>query len=321
MDNPLKHTDVIDRVITLLDEKYVYPEMGQQIITHLRERVLSYGDIADAEKLAQTVTDDMQSISHDKHLRLRHDPSLASALQTQTDADSLEAFKEWINHEAANNFGFQKLEWLAGGIGYLDLRMFVPPFAAGEIAVGAMAFLANAKALIYDLRKNVGGAPEMVQFMLSYLFDDELHHLNDLYHRYNDTHTHYWTLPYVPGKRMPDTPVYVLTSSRTFSGAEEFSYNLKSMDRATLVGETTGGGAHPGIDFAVNDLFTLFVPGGRPINPITKTNWEGTGVTPHIECPADDALRVAHKLALEKLIEKAASDGERQSAQKALETL
>src|SRR5690606_13915031 len=127
------------------------------------------------------------------------------------------------------------------------------------------------------------GAPEMVQFLISYLFDDEIRHLNDIYTRFNDTTTHFWTLPYVPGKRMPDVDVYVLTSSGTFSGGEEFSYNLRSMERATLIGETTGGGAHPGRDFPINDLFTLFIPGGRAINPVTKSNWEGTGVTPHVE--------------------------------------
>jgi C-terminal processing protease CtpA/Prc len=284
-------------------------------------RLPSYLDITDADTFAQTVTSDLQSVSHDKHLRFRHNPPLAALLLAQTDEDSTAGIEEWIKQEALNNYGFQRVDWLAGGVGYLDIRLLAPPFAAGEVAVGAMAFLANAKALIFDLRQCRGGAPEMVQFLLSYLFDGDIRHLNDLYYRYNDTHTHYWTLPYVPGKRMPDVPVYVLTSSKTFSGGEEFSYNLKAMERATLVGETTGGGAHPGMDFAVTDLFTLFVPGGRAINPITKTNWEGTGVTPHVEALAADALHVAHKLALETLDERANTDAERQHAQKALETL
>ena len=317
----INHTECIERVLSMLDEKYVYPDVAPQIGAFLREQLPKYSDIADAETFAQTVTADMQSVTRDKHLRLRYNPALAAMLQTVTETDDAAAIEKWVQSVAQQNFGFQRVEWLAGRVGYIDLRMFAPPFAAGDVAVGAMAFLANAKALIFDLRKNGGGTPEMVQFLISYLFDDEIRHLNDIYIRSLDTTTHFWTLPYVPGKRMPTVDVYVLTSGKTFSGAEEFSYNLKSMERATLIGETTGGGAHPGRDFAVDDQFTLFVPGGRPINPITQTNWEGTGVTPHVEVPAEDALRVAHKMALEKLIEIAQSDEDRQIAQQALETL
>lgn len=317
----IDHGQAIESVAKQLDEKYVYPEMAQQMIAFLQGQVEKYRAIDDSAAFAQTVTDDMQSVSHDRHLRLRHNPALAAALLLQDEADDQAAIAKWIESLAGDNYGFRRVEWLAGAVGYLDIRLFAPPFAAGNIAVGAMAFLANAKALIFDLRKNGGGAPEMVQFIISYLFDDEIRHLNDIYIRPYDSTTHYWTLPYVPGKRMPNVDVYVLTSSSTFSGAEEFSYNLKAMERATLIGETTRGGAHPGRDFAIDEQFTLFVPGGRPINPITKTNWEGTGVTPHVEVPADDALKVAHKMALEKLVKKAMNDEARQAAQQALETL
>lgn len=314
----INHVECIERVVTLLDENYVYPEMVQQVGAFVREQLPKYSAITDAETFAQAVTADMQSISHDKHLRFRFNPTLAVGLQAASEADNTAALDKWLQSIAGENYGFRRVEYLPGRVGYLDLRLFASPFVAGEIAVGAMAFLANAKALIFDLRKNGGGTPEMVQFLISYLFDDEIRHLNDIYNRSLDTTTHFWTLPYVPGKRMPNADVYVLTSSYTFSGAEEFSYNLKAMERATLIGETTRGGAHPGRDFPVDDQFTLFVPGGRPINPITQTNWEGTGVTPHVEVPADDALKVAHKMALGKLIEKAATDDERQIAQQAL---
>jgi retinol-binding protein 3 len=314
----LNHVENIECIVQELDTKYVYPEMAQQINAHIQSQLEKYKAIDDAEAFAQAVTEDMQSVSHDKHLRLRRNPQLAASLLLQSEADDQAAIAKWIESLAGDNYGFRRVEWLAGAVGYLDIRLFAPPFAAGNIAVGAMAFLANAKALIFDLRKNGGGAPEMVQFIISYLFDDEIRHLNDIYIRPFDSTTHYWTLPYVPGKRMPDVDVYVLTSSNTFSGAEEFSYNLKAMERATLIGERTGGGAHPGRDFAIDDQFTLFVPGGRPINPITQTNWEGTGVTPHVEVPADDALKVAHKMALEKLIEKASTDEDRQFARQAL---
>jgi C-terminal processing protease CtpA/Prc len=148
----------------------------------------------------------------------------------------------------------------------------------------------------------------MVAYVCSYLFDDEPVHLNDLYFRPSNETRQYWTSPSLPGKRYLNRPVYVLTSKNTFSGAEEFSYNLKNLKRATIVGETTGGGAHPGGTERLGDYFTAFIPSGRAINPITKTNWEGTGVEPDIKVAADDALKTAHVDALGKLIEKSKSD-------------
>ena len=164
--------------------------------------------------------------------------------------------------------------------------------------------LRNTDAMIIDLRFNTGGSPAMIQLITSYLFKSNPIHLNSFYWRPSDEKSQTWTLPHVPGKRSPDTPVYVLTSPSTFSAAEEFSYNLKNLERATLVGETTGGGAHPGGPIRATDRFTVWVPIGRAINPITNTNWEGTGVTPHIEVPASKALEAAQINALEVLLKK-----------------
>jgi C-terminal processing protease CtpA/Prc len=144
----------------------------------------------------------------------------------------------------------------------------------------------------------------MVALLISYLVGPEPVHLNSFYMRSEDKTTQSWTQAYVPGKRMADKPVYVLTSNRTFSGAEEFSYNLKNLKRATLIGETTGGGAHPGDDVFVHPHYRVFVPIGRPINPVSGTNWEGTGVEPDIAVPQEQALTVAHRMALEDLLDK-----------------
>src|SRR5260370_19281796 len=166
-----------------------------------------------------------------------------------------------------------------------------------------MSFLANVDAIIFDLRENGGGAPKMVAMISSYLFDKPTH-LNDLYNRKDDFATQYWTLPYVPGTMLADKPAFVLTSKSTFSGAEEFTYNLKNLKRATIVGETTGGGAHPVSGQRIDDHFMIGVPFARAVNPITKTNWEGTGVEPDVKVPAADALATAQKLAAEKLVSK-----------------
>jgi len=140
----------------------------------------------------------------------------------------------------------------------------------------------------------------MVALVSSYLFSKPTH-LNDLWTRKTDTTEQYWTLPYVPGKRLEGKPAFVLTSKGTFSGAEEFTYNLKILKRATIVGETTGGGAHPVSGHRIDDHFMIGVPFARAINPISKTNWEGTGVEPDVKVPASDALTTAQKLVHEKL--------------------
>jgi C-terminal processing protease CtpA/Prc len=140
----------------------------------------------------------------------------------------------------------------------------------------------------------------MIALISSYLFDQPTH-LNDIFNRKEDSTTQYWTLPFVPGVRLPDIPAFVLTSKNTFSGAEEFSYNLKNLKRATIIGETTGGGAHPVMRRPIDDRFVIGVPFARAINPISKTNWEGTGVEPDVPTKASEALDIAAKLAASKI--------------------
>lgn len=198
------------------------------------------------------------------------------------------------------NFGFQKLEKLAGNVGYLDLRGFAPAEFGGPTAVAAMAFLQYSDAIIIDLRQNGGGSPSMIQLISTYFFE-RMTHLNSFFYRGQEQIDQFWTLPHVPGRKMADTPLFILTSRRTFSAAEEFTYNMKNLKRATIVGQTTGGGAHPGGTRRLPNGFSVFIPRGRAINPVTKTNWEGTGITPDIETDLEDALDVAHAKALETI--------------------
>src|SRR5437763_520244 len=139
-------------------------------------------------------------------------------------------------------------------------------------------------------------------------------HLNDIYNRTTGETRQYWSHPSLPGKKLLGKDVYVLTSGRTFSGAEEFAYNLQTQKRATIVGETTGGGAHPTRGFRVTDHFGVGVPFARSINPVTKTSWEGTGVKPDVTVPADQALHTAHLMALKKAAAKYAGDRDRADA-------
>ena len=201
-----------------------------------------------------------------------------------------------------SNYGFTRLEILPGNVGFVDLRAFNDVREAGDTAVAAMNFLANTDAIIIDLRYNGGGSPSMVQLLTSYFLEDATH-LNSFYVRESDSYQQFWSSSHVQGPKLLQQPLYLLIGNRTFSAAEEFAYNLKNLKRATLVGQVTGGGAHP-VQYhyfeAIN--FGMTIPFGRAINPITHTNWEGTGIAPHIEVVSADALDVAHQKALENLL-------------------
>lgn len=295
---------VIDNTIREMNAQYVFPEKARQVEQALRNQQKdgAFDGVTGANRLADKLTEALQAVTHDKHIRMRYsaDPLEDRAAERAPTAGERAAY---LREEQARNFGVEKVERLPGNIGYIELRGFASAELAGEAIAAAMNLVAHSQALIVDLRRNGGGDPATVALMSSYLFAERTH-LNDMYWREGNRTEQFWTQDWVPGKRFGmNKPVYVLTSRRTFSGAEEFSYNLKNLKRATLVGETTGGGAHPGDMVKVATHFQVFIPSGRAINPISKTNWEGVGVEPDIKVPADDALRVAQVMALKPLAE------------------
>jgi len=289
---------ILDSALQKLTDSYVYPEMAKKMVDAVRSRIArkEYDAITSGRTLANTLADHLREVSHDKHLRVlfSYEP-LPSGQGNNPELARLQS--------EFNNFGFARVERLPGNVGYLDLRGFSSDAEVREIAAGAMNVLANTRALIVDLRQNGGGSPFTVAFLSSYLFAGRVH-LNDLYWRVPNRTDSFYTEAEVPGRRFgPDKPVYVLTSNRTFSAAEEFTYNLQSLKRATIVGEITGGGAHPGGPQRINDHFAIWIPTGRAINPITKKNWEGTGVVPDVAVAPTLALKTAYLLALKKIQE------------------
>ncbi len=291
--------EVIEGALKALNEGYVFPETAKKMERAIRQRIerKEYDNITSAASFAQTLTAHLQKVSRDKHLRVIFNDGSRPMFGGQNPAD-----RERARVMAAQrNFGFEQVERLDGNIGYLDLRGFENLELARDTAAAAMSFLANTDALIIDLRQNGGGQPDTVAFISSYLFDKRTH-LNDIYDRPANTTREFWTSEDVPGKRYGDKPVFVLTSKRTFSAAEEFTYNLKNLKRATIIGETTGGGAHPVRARPLGKNFLITVPFARAINPITKTNWEGVGVKPDVETTAENALKVAHLAALKSAL-------------------
>jgi len=298
-------SEVIDSVSQALNEVYVFPEVAKEMEKYIRQQYGEgkYKELTSLNQFCQNLTQDLQEISKDRHLRVVF---ASDEMIAQFEGDTLtdEGKKRELEKRRRDNFCFKEIKFLEGNIGYLDFRCFSEATDAGPTAIAAMNFLAYADAIIFDLRQNGGGSPSMIQLISSYLFKEPTH-LNSFYIRKSDSIQQFWTQAYVEGPRLTDVDVYVLTSSYTFSGAEEFTYNLKNLKRGTIIGETTGGGAHP-IDIkAFHHLNVgMTLPFGRAINPISGTNWEGTGITPDIEVPQEKALDVAHLQALEKLLEK-----------------
>ena len=288
----------IQQLNQLLEANYVFEEVAKKTTAHLNKQLKAgyFEEYQDIKSFAEALTKEVQAINKDKHMRIR--PSPPYEAPDNTPERLVEEHLHRLGQTRSNAAGFKAVKKLDGNIGYIDLRGFADVQSGAPMADRSMAIISGSDAIIIDLRKNGGGSPAMVQYLCSYFFGERVH-LNSLYWRQGDRTDEFWTLDEIGGKKLPNVPLFVLTSSRTFSGAEEFSYNMQTQKRATLVGETTGGGANPGGGFRVNADLTVFIPTGAAVNPITGTNWEGIGVVPEIKTSAEEALEKAISLAKE----------------------
>ena len=284
---------VIDGIRSDLDQFYVdaalAAAMGKAIET--KARAGDYGGETDGDVFAARLQADLRSVSRDKHVTVGFTP-FKPPPQTAPSAEDAARFRNTL---LETNCAFEEVKVLPDNIGYVKFDVFGPPEICAPTAAAAMGFVAHARAVIFDLRDNTGGSPAMVSFIASYLFDQPTH-LNDLYDRHANETRQFWTTPYSIGSSLAKTPVFLLTSSRTFSGAEEFAYDLLQQKRATIVGETTGGGAHPVAPHVVADHIIVGVPFAKAVNPVSKGNWEGSGVEPNVKVPAAEALETAETM-------------------------
>lgn len=273
---------------------YIFPEVAQRVRTSLqsdRERLLA---IDDPQKFAHSVSEDMHASGNDKHLNLIYSPD---GIAPDIDPSAAEVAH---NRQATvlHNAGVHDAQWLPGNIGYIRIAGFPENTPAVRHAIdAAMAEVANTDALIIDLRHNGGGDPGSLDYWMGYFFAKPVE-LTSL--RWSTPKPHVdrqFSAAHVAGAHYLK-PIYVLTSSRTFSCAEQFTYDLKALHRATIVGETTGGGANPGDFRRLEEHFAVFIPTGQAYNPYTKTNWEHTGIAPDIQSTAPDALISAYTAAL-----------------------
>lgn len=301
--NALSRGAVIDALLARLTAEYVFPETALAMSRAIRERERrgEYDRLASAEEFAESLTAHLQAVSRDRHLEVQYTSSRLPEPRAGGPGADAEALTRAFGREV--NFGFERAARLEGNVGYIDVRTFeYEPAWVEEAAAAAFLLVANTDALIIDLRRNAGGSPYTVAFVASYLFGEDSVQLSSLTWRDGRTERFY-TRRHVPGRRYgAHKPVFILTGRATFSGAEEFAYTLQTLKRAVIVGDTTLGGGHPGVKRRVTDHFSMWLPSGRAVNPVTGKNWEGVGVPPDVPVPENQALRVAHILALRRLV-------------------
>jgi retinol-binding protein 3 len=293
---------VIERVLKEIAAGYIYsekaPDIAREIDKH--ERGGDY-DTASGEDFARRLTKDLQSVAHDLHFEIDYS---ADVLPQEPTTSAPPTRKERFDAGKDDNYGFRKIEVMEGNVGYIAFDTFHRAEVMGETLAAAMDFVSNTDALILDLRNNEGGRADAVALLVSYFVEGNPQELVGIYWKPLSKTVESFTSPAIQGKKYLDRRVYILTSKDTVSAAEAFCYNMKNLKLATLVGEVTAGAANPGSMKRIDDHFSMFLPTGRAVDPVTGKNWEGTGIPPDVLVSASDSLRKAQILALKAIEEK-----------------
>jgi retinol-binding protein 3 len=302
--------EVINNLCTLVKNEYVIAETGNIISKKINENLKAgkYNSIKNMFQMCDTLISDLRAISKDEHFGVVYSPEYIRTLRTTlSEKDSIESEKTQIKEGQKNNFGFKELSILDGNIGYLNFTAFHELRHAKATITAAMNFLSNTEAIIIDLRNNTGGSLDMPPYLASYFLSDDKKVLLQFKDRKNEVNNKTETTQQLDGKRLFGKPLYILTSNETISAAEAFIYSLKNRNAAIVIGETTKGAANPNEIKVLTENFLVFLPKHRPIDPLTGTNWEGTGIQPDIEVTADKAKETAHIKAIENIANQASN--------------
>jgi pimeloyl-ACP methyl ester carboxylesterase len=322
MSQPLTKR-LIDSIERVLNRFYIFPDkaalMSKQLQTQFKQG--QYRTITNPNKLATQLGQELQSVYADGHMFVRYDPDFAREL-TEIDPNRRRIEDSLALVDAVDeNFGLNKVEILDGNIGYLPVYNFTTfTERARPSFVSALRFLSQTRALIIDMRYNGGGSPEMVSQLGSYFFSVRTP-FTTIENRVRDSTFVYWADPVKADGLYLSMPVYILTSHSTFSAAEDFSYSMQQAKRALIVGDTTGGGAHPARPFQLGQGFLINLPFAQSINPYSKTNWESIGVLPDIPTQSTSALEKAQELILTTAMEQTSNEGQKRKLQWAVHEL
>jgi hypothetical protein len=314
-----QRNEIVRAAADAVEQNFYDSDRGAEIAAGLRNQLDSgeFDDSGTAADLANALTQALHP--HDNHFAVRMAPPRP---QGTPDGQPGGGEAAWLAAMARSNYGFREVSILPGNIGYIDMRSFAPAQVGGDTALAALNFVENTDAVIFDMRQNTGGAPSMVQFIISHFLDPrEERVINTFVSSAREYPSELVALAWLPGESRPDVPLYVLTSARTGSAGEAFPYHLQAMERATIVGETTYGAGNPGGFHPLPGGLEIFVSDGSARNPITGTNWEGTGVIPDVDLPADEALDAALLLAYDRILETLEDPAQRRSLEWAGEVI
>lgn len=287
--------EVVDSLSRSLIKNYIFPDTARMMENKIRENLARglYDTISNPRDFALKLTKDLRSVYNDLHLSMNFNPNAEKNLMDTSPKNTAENEARDLEAARKQNYGFIKTELLKGNVGYVHFNQFYElTDDAKKTVESAFTFLKYSDGLIIDLRDNRGGSPDMVKYICSFLFSKPTH-INDLFEHRTGKTQQYWTEPVKGYEVLSGIPIYVLTSSRTFSAAEEFAYDLQSQRRGKVVGETTGGGAHPVSFQLTGHGFIALVPFARALNPVTRTNWEAVGVKPDLAVDPDNAIDAA----------------------------
>lgn len=289
--------DLIKKMAVLIDDHYVIQENSSKIIDELFKLSNSGKyDNLEGQTLARTLTLDIKRISQDQHFRVHFSAERVNAYKEKS-TEGLESrlADDWKAIDSVNNYGFSETGLLDGNIGYIKIDEFTNPEYSEETFVNCLNELKSIDGLIFDLNDCIGGSGSMVWLIISYFFEKKpATHLVTYNCPSENVDLNIMTKKKIQGTRFPNIPIYILVSSSTYSSGESFCYTLKHLDRATIVGDTTKGGAHSWKEFPLNDTMSIQIPNCQFINPITETDWEGKGVIPDIIATREESKIVAH---------------------------
>ena len=308
---------VVKEMARLVRENYVFADKADGIVAKL-EKQLADGRYAvtDPQALATRLTEDLQAVTSDKHMSVKFNPEQAAGLSGPRGPGN-DAFRQ--QQMVSSNYGVLEMRVLPGNVRYVNISpgFFWDPARSPQALDDAMRFLGGGDAYILDIRTNGGGSPATVRYVVSHFMDagQKL-----MMYRIGPDRTSESRTEAVPAGKLAAKPLYLLTSSRSASAAEEFASHIKNFKLGKLVGATTAGAGHRNSLFGTPEGFVISVSVGTAIHPVTGTGWEGTGVVPDIAVPVADALDVAHADALKDLVAKATGP-QKVELQKALDGL
>ena len=309
---------VVDSLVARLTRHYVDADTGLLIAARLHSRLAAgaYDTITSPGRFAEALTVDLRSVNDDRHLNVTYNPGspgarpgpeglrMSAVLPAPVMPTSAPPSSPGVDAARRSNYSLGRVDILPGNVGYMDIRGFAGAQMVIPAIKSALEYLQGTDAIIFDLRRNGGGSPFSVNIIISHFTTaDTIPSLTVKNRSGNQTFTRY-TFATVPGPRRPDVPLYVLTSGATASAGEDFTFVLKNMKRATIVGATTAGAGHNNATLDLGEGFNASISFTRVMDPKTGAEWERVGVKPDVPVDPARALDVAHALALKTIAAK-----------------